>query len=79
MSPQLATLVLMDHGFKYIGFNPYGWCNLALHEKGNVRCQVYIPTHDDSQFEAHCRQLTKINVEKAIAEAKVQEVLELCP
>lgn len=80
MSPRLASLILEEHGFRYSGFNRGMWCDIAIHEKGKVRCEVYIPIAVlDKDFVAECVYITSLNVERALDDSEVDAVLEVCP
>lgn len=79
MTPDEAYEILTGAGFVYQTFYAGRFYHVAIHDCGAVSCEVYVPTTKDPSRVRACALRTKRNVTQALEQARVEQVLELCP
>lgn len=75
-----ADILLKRAGFTYKTFVPqYSYDLIVYSFRGLVACNVWRTNSASKDIDAMCRNNTRAGVERALADAQVEKVLEFCP
>lgn len=75
-----ADDVLRTAGFRYLNFIPMGSYDVIVYfYRANVECNVWRTNSASKRITEMCLNKTRAGVERALAEAQADAVLELCP